>query len=375
MLLLVKKYYFIFQLTIVSILAGFQVSYAIIPSENPSLSSSAPNCEIHFQARHALVFCSDEWEADEIEKPAVYSECGEAWLAGYEEKYYPFTSNKGFTDYFELSNWRVTEEYGDGGVDVTGAPIELQVEGAGNLLVRKSPKSTIRLEIIIPANGYLSFNLSKIGGSIFISSTINGEKKEIAADTIKNATFLSPFLYIGDVFIFEIQNKGKYTEDVLFEAFEFLTNAIGLTERHWTAFNHEGNYAKFVQFVTIQRTNLIDIVFPDNIKNVSDNSPKHTGFPMLDTDGLFFTTTDRIPIEQGDCLFTVEWKDELKKEGEKEILLRHWIVRDLKTQSIIKDTQKISFLDTSSTPSSLSKKRKEQDNTMNSVKSKKRVGF
>ena len=281
---------------------------------------------------------------------------------------------KGFIDYFELSNWKASLRYGDGGVDVTGAPIELQVEGAGNLLVKKSPKSTIRLEIIIPANGYLHFSFSKSGGSIFIHTKVGDKIKEVAIDTTHDGSYLSHQLRTGDLFILEIENKGDLTEDVLLEELKFLTNTLGVNERHWTAFNFEGNELEFVQLVTVERTNLIDIIFPDNINKASDVSPEQTGYPLLDTDGLFFTTTDRIPIQQGSCQFTLEWKDEPTTEEGKEILLRHWIVRDLKTQSIIKDTQRITAL-VEGTPPSLSKETKVEDNTMNSVKTKKGVGF
>lgn len=333
-----------------------------------SVQNNVPGCALHYQANHTEMFCSDDWEESKIEKPVVISECGTpAFLAGYEEHYYEFGNTKGFSGYFEIEKWKASKINGDGGVDVTGAPMGLLAEGAGDLLVRSRPTDRLQLEIVIPAEGYLSFNWNKNGGSIFISLILNGEKKQIVSKRDKSGTFFSELLHEGDVFILEIENQGKFEQGLLLEELEFLTNALGVMQRNWKAFNLEGANIRFSQFISIIRANLIDIVFPGNVKAVEKYSPNETGFPMLDTDGLFFTTTDRISIEKGSCQFVLKWTDELITEEERPVILRHWVVDDLKTDSVIKDIQKITLFTAEDLPPSLSKKSKDVNNSMNSV--------
>ncbi|KAA3622218.1 MAG: hypothetical protein DWQ02_26445 [Bacteroidetes bacterium] len=341
-----------------------------------SVQKNIPGCALHYQANHSEVFCSDDWEESKIDKPFVISECGSpAYLAGYEERYYEFGNEKGFQGYFEIDKWKASRINGDGGVDVTGAPIGLQAEGAGNLLVRSRPTDRLQLEIVIPAEGYLSFNWKKSGGSIFVSLILNGEKKQIVSKRDESGSFFSELLHEGDIFILEIESQGEFEQDLVLEELEFLTNALGVLERNWKAFNLEGANIRFSQFITIIRANLIDVVFPPNVKNIEKYDPDRTGYPLLDTDGLFFTTTDRIPIEKGACQFEVSWKDELVTQEEKPVILRHWVVDDLKTGSVIKETQKISLFSDKDLPPSLSKQAKEVNNSMNSILDVHGVGY
>ncbi len=333
-----------------------------------SVQKNIPGCALHYQANHSEVFCSDDWEESKIDKPFVISECGSpAYLAGYEERYYEFGNEKGFQGYFEIDKWKASRINGDGGVDVTGAPIGLQAEGAGNLLVRSRPTDRLQLEIVIPAEGYLSFNWKKSGGSIFVSLILNGEKKQIVSKRDESGSFFSELLHEGDIFILEIESQGEFEQDLVLEELEFLTNALGVLERNWKAFNLEGANIRFSQFITIIRANLIDVVFPPNVKNAEKHDPDRTGYPLLDTDGLFFTTTDRIPIGKGACQFEVSWTDELVTQEEKPVILRHWVIDDLKTGSVIKEIQKISLFSDKDLPPSLSKQAKEVNNSMNST--------
>lgn len=352
------------------------ISFSAKASNFTSVKNNSPGCAIHYQANHTEVFCSDEWEESEIDKPFVISECGSpTFLAGFEERYYGFNNDKGFTGYFEIGNWKASKINGDGGVDVTGAPIGLQAEGAGNLLVRSKPTDRLQLEIVIPAEGYLSFNWNKNGGSIFISFIVNGVKSQIVSKRHQSGEFFSQLLHEGDIFIIEIENQGQYESDVHLGELQFLTNVLGVMVRNWKAFNLAGANTQFPQFISIIRANLIDIVFPPHIKGAEKHDPEETGYPLLDTDGLFFTTTDRIPIQQGSCQFEVKWTDEFITVEERPILLRHWVIDDLKTGSILKDTQKIHLYKEKDLPPSLSKKAKEENNTMNSVKSKNGLGW
>jgi hypothetical protein len=341
-----------------------------------SVQKEIPGCALHYQANHTEVFCSDEWEESNIEKPFVISACGSpAYLAGYEERYYEFGNTKGFSGYFEIDKWNASRINGDGGVDVTGAPIGLQAEGAGNLLVRSRPTDRLQLKIVIPAEGYLSFNWKKSGGSIFVSLILNGEKKQIVSKRDQNGAFFSELLHEGDLFVLEIESQSEFDQDILLEELEFLTNALGVVERNWNAFNLDGANIQFSQFINIIRANLIDVVFPANVKSTEKHTPEQTGYPLLDTDGLFFTTTDRIPIEKGSCQFEVSWSDELITVKERPVLLRHWVVDDHKTGSIIKETQKIFIFTDEDLPPSLSKQAKEVNNSTNSILDSKAIGY
>ncbi len=376
MLRLFKKGFCRTQLALLLIIGLVQNSFSTEVSNFTSTTKNIPDCAVRYQANHTEVFCSDEWNEEKIVKPFVFSECGTpAFLAGYEERYYEFGNSKGFTGYFEIGKWKASKINGDGGVDVTGAPVGLLAEGADNLLVRNEPADRLQFEIVIPAEGYLSFNWNKNGGSLFISLILNGEKKQIVSKREKSGSFFSNLLHEGDIFILEIENQSKNGQDLILEEFEFLTNALGVMERKWKAFNFEGANTEIYQFINIKRANLIDIVFPPNVKEIEKSAPDDTGFPMLDTDGLFFTTTDRIPLEKGSCQFTVEYSDEMTTVEEQPVILRHWLVNDLKTGSILKDTQKIGLFTSKDLPPSLSKNPKEPNNSMNSIKALKDLGY
>ncbi|MDX1666295.1 MAG: hypothetical protein R3350_03655 [Saprospiraceae bacterium] len=125
-------------------------------------SPSSTDSVMQLRYRTTSVLCGDLNNADRTNENR-----------GYTEKYFSLKSRgSDFENYFQPANWQVIKKYGDGGVDVTGAPNTILVEGANTVKVEAAPRRLTVVKIVIPAEGYVAFDWSKVGGSTFFSSAI-----------------------------------------------------------------------------------------------------------------------------------------------------------------------------------------------------------
>ena len=131
------------------------------------------SCQLELTGSHHHLYCLDEVSMEALPAPTVRSYCNAEATLSYRERYDDLGCGaSGFTGYFEPSRWMVSKIYGDGGVDVTGAPNALLVEGADNTLVSATPGGVTRIHILIPADGIVAFDWRSIGGSNLFSNSL-----------------------------------------------------------------------------------------------------------------------------------------------------------------------------------------------------------
>jgi hypothetical protein len=240
----------------------------------------------------------------------------------------------------------VSKIYGDGGVDVTGAPNALLVEGADNTLVSATPGGATRIQILIPADGILAFDWRSIGGSHLFSNSfqvsINEEMFSLTEDYNSNGRFRRP-VRTGDELSFHL----KAPESLSFELdnFRLLTNAIGTFQRVWTATDEQGHHDTFTQFITIEQPSIVEVIFPEDREEVPATSkataPQATGFPYFDRDGDPATNDDRYRLQGDNCAYQVEYTDELQRLGDACLLFRRWTITDACGNNTLQETQVI----------------------------------
>lgn len=114
---------------------------------------------------HNIVSCQEAWQA----LPLVLSyPLSESVTYTFEDQYFPLSGqSQGWQGYFARPNCTHTPRKGDGGVDVTGAPNSVLVEGANSASIVLAPGSQAAYELAIPADGFVRFDWSYVGGSSF----------------------------------------------------------------------------------------------------------------------------------------------------------------------------------------------------------------
>ncbi|MDX1942502.1 MAG: hypothetical protein SFU99_18200 [Saprospiraceae bacterium] len=301
---------------------------AFLPSIALCYTSVSVLCSPVIKASHLTKSCLEQ-DLENISYPSVDALCGDVTGLSYEDIYYKLAQHSNFTAYFELSRWE--KKSGDGGVDVTGAPNCILVEGANTAQVTVAPGRTVILRIAIPARGYATFDWKNIGGSNLLFSTIVNDKVYPITNT---GFYRSPLLRAGDSFTIQMENASKNHLGVQVSDFQFITNATSIIERKWTATDDKGNVAQATQFIAIEPLSLDQVIFPENLDGQSapllqtneSKEPNFTGFPVFDADGNALTMHDQAAIPN--CAFSVEWKDEFQIKDLNYVLLRHWLVSD-----------------------------------------------
>jgi hypothetical protein len=309
------------------------------------VDSSAPK----IQCNHHTVFCYDMADLRSIGQPDVISDHGRIRDLSHEDQYIELGSAaKGFTGYFAPARWEATKIIGDGGVDVTGALNTLLVEGANNALVRVAAGGFAQFNIVIPAQGYVTFDWRNIGGSKFFNQSFVLLHNDMPAEINESeGQYFSPLFFPGDTFGFLLDTEGSEDLNVDISDFRFLTNAIGVVERKWTATDEAGNTGVATQLITIERPSLADVIFPWNyddneapaLKTGTSSNPFHTGFPVIDKDGNPATTADQIQLNENNCAFEIHWNDEILSDGLQTVIMRRWTIVDWASGSIMEDTQ------------------------------------
>ncbi len=350
MILPIKLYWPILAVLIWSCMLAGAFSQSTISS--PSAFNIDSDCQVLVNPRHISTLCVDATCAETFPEPTIEKSCAAASLALFGTKNYQLgCQQEGWTDYFSPSNWEVYKINGDGGVDVTGAPNALLVEGANKALVRVDALSELQLQIAIPAEGYINFEWDNVGGSnLYLEVWVNGQlrSRKYAGPN----PFFSPLLYSGDLFSLRFVGTKQYLAEALIHRFRFLTNAVGVQVRNWSL-NTTKKQITFPQFVTFERANLADIIFPANRSGAilapetekKELSPSQLGYPFIDRDGNPYTQGDRYSIDNNFYQLELSWEDEFQKTDSGIQLLRHWTINDQCAGNLLQETQVINLYD------------------------------
>ena len=138
--LIIKKYITsVLQENTVAIFAICSAFICLLPlhaySHNNITQSNTSHlketCTFQVNPQHQTLYCLEKFNAENTPLPIISSSCGSIQSTTYQDEYLDLgcTSN-GFTGYFMTPNWQSSKIKGDGGVDVTGAPNSILVEGA-----------------------------------------------------------------------------------------------------------------------------------------------------------------------------------------------------------------------------------------------------
>ncbi|MCB0546877.1 MAG: hypothetical protein KDD19_04765 [Phaeodactylibacter sp.] len=336
------------------------ISVALLPAILPvegmgqSTANGAPagvaEAMLRVEGVHQAINCLKKQEAA---APVVYAPDNTTASLSYQDQQFKLgCAVSGFTEYFAPSRWAAFKINGDGGVDVTGAPNSILVEGANRASVIATPGSAASYRIAIPAEGYVSFNWKYIGGSNLFNRQfwveVNGERAESMAEGHTAGNFFSSLLSSGDELAFNIVSDVRGFEIQLSD-FEFLSNAIGVIERRWEARTDNGLKGQFTQFVSIKKPDFSQVVFPGNydgsdyplINSGVSIDPEWTGYPFIDEDGSIVTRNDQYPLADDGCAFSLKWEDEMLYDEGTCIVFRHWIVSDYCGDNVQEHTQVI----------------------------------
>ena len=311
-------------------LALTAVLLACSPSQAQKRSATT-FCPADIRAKHLTTSCLQK-NLSEVSNPTIKTTCNRVTSLTFEDSYYELAENTGFqTGYFALDRW--TKKSGDGGVDVTGAPNCVLVEGANMAQVSIAPGRTAILEIEVPATGFAMFNWKSVGGSNLLFTTkLNTTRQPIE----RQGFYRSPRLKAGDAFAVLIENTSENHLKLEIADFEFLTNAIGVTKRQWTAKTDDQNQTIFNQYIAIEQLPLANIIFPENLNEQHAPTlnaeaylaPAMTGFPIYDEDGEAMTLYDQHELDQLGCAFDYRWKDAWTLDAQGYALQRHWRITD-----------------------------------------------
>ncbi len=328
--------------TYYSIFSSYLVVVCLALVSISKMHAQPNSCKPTLVTQHQRISCFEKATLSHVAAPpSVSAPCSSVSSLSFEDTYYELSPDaRGFSGYFEASRWQ--KNNGDGGVDVTGAPNSISVEGADIAQVAVVPGYTVILEVIVPAEGYAIFDWKNIGGSNLLMKV--NEKAHLLG---QKGTYRSSLLHTGDKLTFQFDNATSQEAAVKISRFRFLTNAIAVVERVWTASDNMGNTNSATQLITIERPSVSNIIFPENIdENLNPvfptGDPKEpflSGFPMMDIDGNPETLHDQYPLSEQDCFFKVSWEDRSLQENGVPVLVRHWTVTDLFSGNIIEHTQ------------------------------------
>ncbi len=310
---------------------------------------------------HVTLNCTEDTSVPAVGEPTAYDNCSNNVTLSHQDSVIDFGCGyTGFAGYFDPSNWDVClVNNGDGGVDVTGAPDSILVEGADNSPLSTSPKYVTKFKIAIPTEGYVSFDWSSFGGSYFNSQgfylTINNWCIQLTNDSIQSGSYTTGLLQPGDILSFEQMSDGDANAVHTFVSnFHFHSLAWKVIHRTWSAMDGYGNTRLYTQVITQNRAALSQVVFPPDRDGVAAPmlncgamaNLAQTGQPFIDEDGDLNTLNDQYALDNGECAFNVAYEDQniVTCEGS-ELVLRKWTVIDDCSSQVLEHTQIIKLFD------------------------------
>ncbi len=302
---------------------------------------------------HLTVNCLETNALSALPQPQVKDISGEITGLSSEDQYFSLASaSKEWTAYFSISRWETIKVKGDGGVDVTGAPNAILVEGANSAQVRVEAQSVVQFQIVIPADGFIAFDYENFGGSNLLNQLFTVRAgASVKVQKAPKAKFFSTSLHRGDVLTLSFDNATDMVMNLQINNLRFFTNAAGVWERRWTATNAKGESIAFPQYVTISKASIADVLFPGDVyfdenglaETPICTDPVCTGYPFIDQDGNLATTFDRVVIDRSNCDFLVSWSDDLVQLSDKCVLERHWTISDRVSDNVFTALQSIAL--------------------------------
>lgn len=299
---------------------------------------------------HQAVNCLDQIALSALPHPQVQDISGEIAGLSAEDQYFSLASaSQKWTDYFAVSRWEIAKIKGDGGVDVTGAPNAILVEGANSALVSVNAESIVQFQIVIPADGFISLDYENFGGSNLLNQVFSvNAAGAVKVQKAAKAKLFSPALRRGDVLALHFDNATNVPMEVRLSSLRFYTNAAGVWERRWTA-DAKGESIAFSQLITVEKAAIADVLFPEDVifdeaglfEVQACTDPVCTGYPFLDKDGDLTTAFDRIAIDRSTCDFNVSWSDELVQQSGQCIIERRWTISDQGSNNVFTALQSI----------------------------------
>jgi|APTNR8051073442_1049403.scaffolds.fasta_scaffold00540_22 hypothetical protein len=328
----------------------FCVSLSSASASAQSLAVATPPEGWSITPNHLAVNCLDPIALTSLPQPQVQDISGQMADLIAEDQYFSLASaSQEWTDFFAVSRWEIFKIKGDGGVDVTGAPNAILVEGANSAQVSVDAESIVQFNIVIPADGFISLDYENFGGSNLLNQVFSvNAAGALKAQKASKAKFFSPALRRGDVLALHFNNTSAVPMQVQFRSLRFYTNAAGVWERRWTAVTN-GERITFPQLITVEKAAIADVLFPEDVffgeadlfETQVCTNPLCTGYPFLDKDGDLTTTLDRIAIDRNTCDFMVSWSDELVHQSGQCVLERQWTISDRSSNNVFTALQSI----------------------------------
>lgn len=294
---------------------------------------------------HYQVYCLEQSTPQASFTPTIHSTSENNYRLTYTDQQFDLKETTGFNGYFAPARWQKT--FGDGGVDVTGAPNVALVEGANAALVKVNGRQMATLAINVPAEGYIKFDWRKIGGSSFPLQVETGDQQFLLHDGTKGR-YVSPVLKAGAQLrlILPVAEDTPSLRELQLSRFNFYSEAGQVIVREWQA-NSAQHSASFTQYISLTPPSISNVRFPESIYvpetpsiyQAASLSPDFTGYPHLDYDGKESTIEDQLLLKESNCMFEVRWEDELIMKDNNWILLRQWQITDLVLENTIEKTQ------------------------------------
>ena len=304
--------------------------------------------------------CTEDFDVPNLGEPEAHDNCTAVESLTYTDEVIDFgCGQQGFEGFFDPTNWMVTTSNGDGGVDVTGAPNSVIMQGADASPINTTPRYVTVFKIVIPGEGYISFDWNSFGGSDFQTDafyvTINGVCIQLSYNDVTSGSYTTQLLQAGDMLSFEQTSDGSADHvNTEISNFQFITTTYKIINRTWTAIDAYENEGTCTQVIELERATLADIHFPANhdgedapMMDCGEGyDPSITGYPFLDDDENLATTNDQYIIENGDCTFNLTYEDQIIPTCPgSELILRTWTVLDWCSSTVLQEIQLIKRFD------------------------------
>jgi hypothetical protein len=335
---------------------NFQASLSPIVEKKASSTQQVINQLSHRASTdYYSVVCTGELNLDAIPFPLALKAGTDQKPLQLQKTRYDLSCNAiGFVGYFDPSRWVDSNIQSAGGVDVTGAPGQLLVEGTNNYPVVVADRRAPRFNFKVPSSGYVTFNWNDIGGSLSnpTALAVSVNARQISAENGK----VSVFVRAGDELNLQVNNEA--TAAILIHDFSFLSDLAYLVTREWVNEQYE---IVASQYIAVQKPNMGDIRFPHNTIVDKNVQPEYTGYPILDADGNANTTDDQIVLEGIFNGITVGYKDQIDAEHHR--ILRIWTINDACGENTLNHIQELSIAPKTTQPSTPTEDNKVKHNS------------
>lgn len=306
-------------------------------------------------ADYVSVICTGELDLRAIPSPIALKDMKDAAALMVLDKRYDLGCNASdFVGYFDPSRWMDTRIKSAGGVDVTGAPGQLLVEGTNDYPVVVADRRAPRFTVKMPSSGYVTFNWNDFGGSLSnpTALAVFVNNRQIAVETGKVLVFMQA----GEEL--HLQVNANATKPLLIQNFAFQSDLAYLITREWV---NEQRQTIASQYIAVEKPNMGDIRFPRNTPVNKSIQPEYTGYPVLDTDGNSKTLDDQIILAGTFHGIQVSFEDKI--DAEQHRILRTWTINDTCGANVLSHTQELQLAPASPKPNTPNEDNKVKHNS------------